>query len=115
MIASVVAIEERLSQYIRNYADDRRCLVELLRFLGKHPYTRFSRSAVVHALKNQRVYVERSLKYLIANGVVSWASENKIHLYSLTEDGPDRNWALDLARLDWCQWQVVLRQVDSME
>jgi len=115
MIASIVAIEEGLAQYVHNYADDRHCLLELLRFLGKHPYTRFSRSAVVHALKNQRVNVERALRYLTANGVVSSDSENKIHLYSLAKDGPERNWALDLAKFDWCQWQVVLKQVESLE
>ena len=111
MFASVVAIEDQLARCVQNYADDRCNLLELLRFLGKHPYTRFSRAAVVLALKNQGVLVERGLKYLVDKGIVTVQNENKIELYSLTCDEPVRNWALELVRLDWCQWQSVLRQI----
>lgn len=111
MFASVVAIEDKLAKCVQNYADDRCSLLELLRFLGKHPYTRFSRAAIVLALRNQGVFVERGLKYLIENGIVGVETDNKIQLYSLTSDEPLRNWALDLVQLDWCQWQSVLRQV----
>jgi len=111
MFASVVAIEDQLAKCVQNYADDRCSLLELLRFLGKHPYTRFSRAAIVLALRNQGVFVERGLRYLIELGIVTVETENQMQLYSLTSTEPLRNWALELVRLDWCQWQSVLRQV----
>ena len=111
MFASVVAVEDQLARCVQNYADDRCNLLELLRFLGKHPYTRFSRAAVVLALKNQGVSVERGLKYLVDKGIVTVETDNRIELYSLTCNEPVRNWALELVRLDWCQWQSVLRQI----
>ena len=111
MFASVVAIEDKLAKCVQSYADDRCSLLELLRFLGKHPYTRFSRAAIILAFKNQGMSVERCLRYLIEREVVSVETENKIQLYSLTCSEPQRNWALELVRLDWCQWQSVLRQI----
>jgi DNA-binding transcriptional ArsR family regulator len=111
MFASVVDVEGKLAKCVQNYADDRCSLLELLRFLGKHPYTRFSRAAIVLALRNQGVFVERGLKYLVDNGIVTFEEEKKIQLYSLTGSEPMRNWALELVRLDWCQWQSVLRQI----
>ena len=112
MFASVAAIEDELAKYVRNYADDRCNLLELLRFLGKHPYTRFSCAAIVLALRNQGVFVRRGLKYLIENRIVTVETENKIQLYSLTSSEHLQNWALEMARLDWCQWQSVLRQIE---
>src|SRR4030065_1820284 len=101
MFASVVAIEGKRAECIQNYADDRCCLLELLRFFGKHPHTRYSRCAVVQALKSQGVFAERGLKYLVDKGMVSTETENAIRLYSLTRAEPMRSWALDLLRFDW--------------
>jgi hypothetical protein len=111
MFASVADVEGKLAKCVQDYADDRCSLLELLRFLGKHPYTRFSRSAIVLALRNQGVLVGRGLRYLVDNGIVTFEEEQKIELYSLTSREPMRNWALELVRLDWCQWQAVLRQI----
>jgi hypothetical protein len=111
MFTSVVDVEGKLARCVQNYGDDRCSLLELLRFLGKHPYTRFSRSAIVLALRNQGVFVERGLKYLFDIGIVSFEKEQNIQLYSLASSEPVRNWALELVRLDWCQWQAVLRQI----
>ena len=115
MLASIVTIEEKLIQSVQDYADDRRCLLELFRFLGKHPYTRFSRMAVVHALKNQGVLAERGLKYLVDKRLVTVEVENNIKLFSLTMTEQTRTLAFEMGRLDWCQWQSVLRQVSSTE
>lgn len=112
MTASTVVIEEKLSEYVRSYQDDRCCLMEMLRFLGKHPNTRFSRRALVHALKSERHrVVERGLKYLTDSGVASSDSEKGILLYALAKTGPMRDWALNLARVDWHQWQTLLKEV----
>jgi hypothetical protein len=111
MFASIIAVEDQLSKCIRNYNDDRCSLLELLRFLGKHPYTRFSKAAIVLALKNQGVFVERGLRYLVDIGIVTLEIENMIQLFSLTSDENVQNWALELVKLDWCQWQSVLKQM----
>jgi hypothetical protein len=111
MFVSMTVIEDELARFVQNYADDRGSLLELLRFLGKHPYTRFSRAAIILALKKQGILVDRGLKYLIANGVVSTETENKIQLYSLKTSDDVGNWALALVALDWRQWQSVLRNV----
>ena len=111
MITSEIALPEHLTQFIRGYAGDQYCLVELLRFLGRHPNTRFSRLVIVHALSSRRLYTEKALKHLVSNGVVRTYVENNVPLYSLTKEEPRRNWALDLAKFDWCQWQLLLKQI----
>ena len=111
MISSEIALPEELSQFIIGYADDQYCLVELLRFLGRHPNTRFSRLVILHALNSRKLYTERALKHLASNGVVRTYVENNVPLYSLTEEEPQRNWALDLAKFDWYQWRSLLKQI----
>lgn len=111
MFASVVAIEEKLAESIQNYADDRCCLLELLRFFGKHPYTRFGHDAVIQALRAQGIFAERGLKYIVDRGIVVAVQENRIRLYSLASEEPMRSWALDLGRLDLFHWQLLVRRV----
>ncbi len=111
MIASEIALPEKLFQFIREYAGDQYCLVELLRFLGRHPNTRFSRLAVIHALNSRKLYTEKALKHLVSHGVVRNCLENNVPLYSLTEEETPRKWALDLAKFDWCEWQLLLKRI----
>lgn len=110
MFTSDVEIEEQLVKYTENYSDDRSSLLELIRFLGKHPYTRYSRAAIVLAFRHQSIFVERGLKYLVAKGIVTQETENKIDLYSLTSCEEIKNWVFQLVKMDWCQWQSVLRK-----
>jgi len=112
MTTSNIAMQEELSQFIREYAGDQYCLAELLRFLGRHPNTRFSRLAVIHALNSRKLYTEKALKYLVSNGLVRTYVENNVPLYSLAEVEPQRKWALDLAKYDWYQWQLLLKQIN---
>jgi hypothetical protein len=112
MTISEIAIAEKLNQFIRECADGQYCL-ELLRFLGEHPRARFSRLALAHPLdgNNGRLKIEIVLNHLIDKGMVKTYIENNVRLYSLTEEGSLRSLALDLAKLDWPQWQFVVRQI----
>lgn len=107
-----IAVGERLCQFVRECGDDQ-CSLELLLFLGKHPDTRFCRLAIVHALNAQRRDIERALRHLINKGLVKICAGNGVPLYSLTEAEPPRSLVLDLAALDWRQWQVLLEQTRS--
>jgi len=112
MNVSEIAIAEKLYQFTKEYADGHYCL-ELLRFFGGYPRARFSELAVVHALDVNcgRLYTERVLRYLIDKGVVKTYIENNVRLYSLTEDESLRSLASALAKLDWHQWQLMVRQI----
>jgi len=112
MIVSEIAIAEKLYQFTKEYADGHCCL-ELLRFFGGHPRTRFSQLAVVHALdvNGRRLYIEKVLRHLIDKGVIKTYTENNVRLYSLTEDESLRSLASALAKLDWRQWQLMVRQI----
>jgi hypothetical protein len=116
MTLSQIHIAANLYQFIKEYADDHYCL-ELLRFLGRYPNARFSRLALAHALdvNGGRLYIGRALRHLIAKGVVKTYIKNNVGLYSLTRDESLRSLALDLGKLDWCQWQFALRRIDLTE
>jgi hypothetical protein len=111
MTASITTVEGKVTQLIKEYSDDGYCLLELLRFMGRHPHTRFSRLVIIHALNSQRLYTERAIRYLANKGVVRTHIENNVLFYSLTEANDLRDLALNLAALDWYQWQALLRQV----
>ena len=85
MTISQIAVNDRLHELIKEYADDQ-CCQEVLRFLGRHPHTRFSRLTIVHALNGYRWGTERALSQLTDAGLVKRYAENGITLYSLSVD-----------------------------
>jgi len=111
MTMAKITIEDRLGQFIKQYVDDHYCL-ELLRFFGWYPHAQFNELAVIHALNSNRgkLYTKGALRQLVDKGVVRISIDNNISLYSLTEDESLCSLASDLAKLDWRQWQLVLRQ-----
>ena len=111
MTITQITEKEYLYQLIKEYSDNPYCL-ELIQFFGWHPNARFSGLAILHALSvsGERRYVEKALRQLIDKGLVKTYSENNIAFYCLTDDNALRQAALDIARLDWSQWQVMLRQ-----
>ncbi len=111
MAVSEITIGGKLCQFVKEWGDDHYCMLELLRFFGSHPCARFSRLAIVHALSSTKVYIEGALKHLINKGVVRRYIENNVPFYSLTEDESLRSPVLELAKLDWFQWQLMLRQI----
>jgi hypothetical protein len=84
MVASQVATREKLYEAIQGYADDRSCQ-EVLLFLGRHPRTRFSRLAIIHALNGYKWYTEQALNRLTNDGVIRRYLEGTVPLYSLSE------------------------------
>ncbi len=106
-----MATDGKLFKFIKDYGDDQVCLLELLLFMGRHPATRFSRLAIEQALKSRKVYVEKALTYLVNKGVISRHNDRSVPVYSLSEDEPLRQSVSAIARLDWWQWQSLLRQI----
>ena len=113
MIIGEITIAEELDELIRECADDRYCL-ELLRFFGEYPRARFSELAVVHALNSnpgKKRLTRRALSQLADKGAIRVSTENNISFYSLTEDELLRRLASYLSKLDWYQWQRLLKQI----
>ncbi len=107
-------IEDGLRQFVKEYADDQYCL-EILHFFGGYPNTRFSWLAIVHVLNvgGGRLYIERALKHLVNKGVIRTHAGSKLPLYSLTDDASLRSRVLELAKLNWHRWQLVLQQTGA--
>ena len=111
MTIAAIAIQEKLRQFMgEEYADNQYCLLEILRFFGRHPSTRFSRLAIVHALSGGKSQIERVLAYLANKGLIKANIENDILFYQLTENNSLRSFVLEIAALDRHQWQIVLGQ-----
>jgi len=82
MIASEIDTREKGYEVVKDYADDRPCQ-EVLLFLGRHPRTRFSRLAIVHALNGYKWGTEQALNRLTDDGVIRRYAEGNVPLYSL--------------------------------
>ena len=111
MTTARITMVEELNQFIEQYADSPHCL-ELFRFFGEYPHARFSKLAVVHALNSEQgeSSIRKALKQLVDRGVIRMSVNNNISLYSMAEDESLRSLASKLAKLDWGQWQLMLRQ-----
>ena len=96
------------AQIIEKY-DDYYCL-ELLRFFGTYPSTKFSELAVIHALNDngEKSRVRSAIGRLFIDGVVGTCIENGTHLYKLTDDESVHDSVVHLAKTDWHQWQMML-------
>ncbi len=99
-------------QFVKRLVGDRCCL-GLLRFFGAHPHGRFSELAVIHATdeNGSRHATEKALAQLINEGVLKISIENSTCFYLLTGDEPIRQLVLDIAKLDWRQWQMWLEHI----
>lgn len=85
MITSQIATRETLHEVIGGYTDDQGCQ-EVLLFLGRHPRTRFSRLAIIHALNGYKWYTEHALNRLTDDGVIKRYLDGPVPLYSLSAD-----------------------------
>ena len=103
--------QDTLFQFINKYSKNRYYL-ELLRFFGIHPSTRFNRLAIIYALSEGggKLEVEKALVHLTEKGVVKSCIESNAQLYSLTGCEAIRRQVLKLSKLEWHQWQLILKQ-----
>ena len=82
-----VPVSEVLNRFLEEQRNDY-CAWQLILFFAEHPYIRFNRLAVIHALnhENGRRYVQKALDELIEQGIIKVTAEAHLPLYSLAED-----------------------------
>src|SRR3989338_5464728 len=82
-----VPVSEVLNRLLEEQRNDY-CAWQLILFFAEHPYIRFNRLAVIHALnhENGRRYVQKALDELIEQGIIKMTTHSHLPLYSLAED-----------------------------
>ena len=85
--ASEAASSDVLSRFIEEQRNDYYAW-QLILFFSEHPYVRFNRLAVIHALnqENGRRYIQKALDELIEQGIIKASTEGNLPLYSLAEN-----------------------------
>jgi hypothetical protein len=112
MTTGEIAIEGKLYQFIRKYADEP-LKMELLAFWGRHPNAKFSKLAIYHVEDCRKVDVCRALEDMGVAGLVDAHIYNGTPLYSLTMNEEKRRLVMKLATLGWDQQQLVLRLISK--
>jgi len=109
---NTVITERNTFNQLAEKRSENRYYLELLRFFGAHPNTRFNRLAVIQSLnENDSEYdIERALVQLITKGLVKASNENNTRFYSLTEDESGRKWVMELVKLEWHNCQMAFRK-----
>ena len=76
-----------LSRFIEEQRNDYYAW-QLIIFFSEHPYVRFNRLAIIHALTqdNGRRYIQKALDDLIEQGIIKASADSSLPLYSLAED-----------------------------
>ena len=84
---SEAARSDVLSRFIEEQRNDYYAW-QLILFFSEHPFVRFNRLAVVHALNqdNGRRYIQKALDELIDQGIIKASTEGNLPLYSLAEN-----------------------------
>jgi len=95
-----------LSGFLDRYGNTR-TRQELLSFWALHPNTRFSRLAILSAMECSKLDAERTLTYLVNNGLVNMCSDNGLTTYSLTSNENIRQMVDLFSTLDWGQRQIM--------
>ncbi|MBI2849573.1 MAG: hypothetical protein HYX80_00840 [Chloroflexi bacterium] len=82
-----VSSSELLSRIIEEQRHDYYAW-HLILFFAEHPYVRFNRLAVIHALNqdNGRRFIQKALDELIEQGIIKASTEGNLPLFSLAED-----------------------------
>jgi len=107
-----VLAEESLSCFLEKHGGNR-AKTELLAFWSRHPNAKFSRLVLSHALDQTKLDTDRALKDMVESGLVDTYTRNSVTLFSLTTNEEIRRPVLEMAALDWNQWQLVLKHVEQ--
>lgn len=88
-----VTVEDKapVSEVLNHFLEEQRhdyCAWQLILFFAEHPYIKFNRLAIIHALnqENGRQYIQKALDELIEHGIIKVTTESHLPLYSLAED-----------------------------
>jgi hypothetical protein len=84
---SDVACSDVLSRFIEEQRNDFYAW-QLILFFSEHPYIRFNRLAVIHALNHESGtrYIQIALDELIEQGIIKVATNGNLPLYSLADN-----------------------------
>ena len=85
--ASEDANSDVLSRFMAERRDDYYAW-QLIVFFSEHPYVRFNRLAIIHALNQDggRRYIQLALDELIDQGIIKIVTDGNLALYSLAEN-----------------------------
>ena len=101
-----------LRRLVDEYAEDRVCLLEFLRFLGRHPSAHFNQPAILHSLDcADPGHIRNALSYLIAKDVIVENRQTPVSCYQLTESEPLRSELLSLSHRDWSQQNLIQKKL----
>jgi hypothetical protein len=86
LAAADAPVSDVLSRYLEEQKNDY-CAWQILLFFSEHPYVRFNRLAVIHALnhENGRRHIQLALDELTGQGVLKVSTEGNLPLYSLAD------------------------------
>jgi len=107
-----VTTQEELYHFLEEYGNNR-VKRELLSFWGRHPEAKFSRYAICFALDCGKLEVEKALRAMVDGGLVDNHTNNGLTLYSLTKNEEKRRPVLELAALDWDQWNTMIKRIEQ--
>jgi len=110
LVVKEINLQDSLSNFIREFADDLYSL-ELLLFFSRHPHARFNRTAVLHAVITKQFDTALALKRLIDKKLVVTSCENGINLFALTKEEPWHSLAAQLTTIDQRQWQIIVESI----
>jgi len=107
-----MVIRTEVYRFLQEYGDSR-VKRELLLFWGMHPNARFDRRAICYALDCNKLDAERALTTMVGEGLLEETRCNGVALYQLTTIDERRRSVLELAALNWEQWQLMFRDVEQ--
>jgi len=107
-----VSTQEELYRFLEEHGNSR-VKRELLAFWGRHPNAKFSRYAICFALDCGKLEANSALRALVDAGLVDNHTNNGLTLYSLTENEEKRRLVLELAVLDWDQWNTMIKRMEQ--
>jgi hypothetical protein len=114
METTKVLAEENLYRFLEEYGNNRE-KSQLLAFWGMHPNARFTRYVICYGLDLSKLEADIALRALVDAGVVDTHKHNGLTLYSLTKNEEKRQLVMELAALEWGQWQLMLRRIERRD